>query len=304
MRRIAFVATFLAALLAQPAAQAQVKFSGLPAGSAVSSTDITAFDQGTPCPSSCTTVQVTAAQIRTFVLAFSGWTTQSANTVLAGPTSGAAAAPGFRALVGADLPNPGASSLGGVESFTVSSHNFLTGINTSGVPQQTQPAASDLSDGNSGTGTVAHTNGATFVAPVLGTPASVNLVNASGCPVQSYLVCVFEVTGLNVATTGDLGSITLPAGFWSENNVPFLYNCSNGASGTITATVRTAASGGGSALGTFTSATPPASGNITAGTGASTTLVFTATALYFNSTATTATGTCSALIILRSLPAT
>src|SRR6202795_727376 len=43
--------------------------------------------------------------------------TQSANTVYAGPTSGAAASPTFRSLVGADLPLPTASTLGGVKSL-------------------------------------------------------------------------------------------------------------------------------------------------------------------------------------------
>lgn len=70
--------------------------------------------------------------------------TQSANTVLAGPTSGAAATPTFRALVGADLPNPSSSTLGGVESYAPVAHQFLTGISTAGVPSSAQPSFSDL----------------------------------------------------------------------------------------------------------------------------------------------------------------
>lgn len=50
-----------------------------------------------------------------------------------------------RALTGTDLPNPGASSLGGVQSIAAVSHNFLTSISTSGVPAQAQPAAADVS---------------------------------------------------------------------------------------------------------------------------------------------------------------
>ncbi len=45
----------------------------------------------------------------------------------------------------AQLPNPSASTLGGVESLAVVSHNFLTGISTSGVPTQAQPAFTDIS---------------------------------------------------------------------------------------------------------------------------------------------------------------
>lgn len=70
----------------------------------------------------------------------------SPNQVWAGPPSGSSPAfPVGRALVGADLPLPTASTLGGVESIASVSHNFLTSIDTSGVPHQAQPAWSDLS---------------------------------------------------------------------------------------------------------------------------------------------------------------
>lgn len=72
--------------------------------------------------------------------------TQSANKVLAGPTSGSAVAPTFRALTGADLPAPTSSALGGVEAISAVSHKWINAINTSGVPQLSQPASSDLSD--------------------------------------------------------------------------------------------------------------------------------------------------------------
>lgn len=71
--------------------------------------------------------------------------TQAANLVLASPTTGAAAAPAFRALVGADLPNPSSSSLGGVQSKAAVTSNFLTSISTSGVPAAAQPAFTDIS---------------------------------------------------------------------------------------------------------------------------------------------------------------
>ena len=71
--------------------------------------------------------------------------TQSANTVFAGPSSGSAAAPTFRALVGADLPNPSSSTLGGVESYAAVSHQWINSISSSGAPNSTQPGFSDLS---------------------------------------------------------------------------------------------------------------------------------------------------------------
>lgn len=71
--------------------------------------------------------------------------TQSANLVWAGPTTGSAATPTFRSLVGADLPNPSSSSLGGVQSIAAVSHEFLTTISTAGVPSLAQPAFTDIS---------------------------------------------------------------------------------------------------------------------------------------------------------------
>lgn len=75
------------------------------------------------------------------------------NLVYAAP-AGAAGAPSFRALVGADLPNPSSTTLGGTQSIAAVVHKFLTSISTAGVPASAQPAAADLSDGVTGTGTV------------------------------------------------------------------------------------------------------------------------------------------------------
>lgn len=74
------------------------------------------------------------------------FTAQTANKVFAGPATGAAAAPTFRSLVGADLPNPSSTTLGGVRSITAVSSNFLTSISTSGIPAQARPACADLSN--------------------------------------------------------------------------------------------------------------------------------------------------------------
>lgn len=71
--------------------------------------------------------------------------TQSANLVWAGPTTGAASAPTFRSLVGADLPNPSASTLGGIQSTVGATHQWISTISTLGVPGLTQPAFTDIS---------------------------------------------------------------------------------------------------------------------------------------------------------------
>lgn len=72
--------------------------------------------------------------------------TEAANRIFAGPGSGADAGPTFRALVGADLPLPGVSSLGGVFSKAAVTHSFLTSISSvNGSIGQAQPAFTDLS---------------------------------------------------------------------------------------------------------------------------------------------------------------
>lgn len=70
--------------------------------------------------------------------------TQSMNVVLAGPTTGAATYPTFRSLVGADLPNPSASTLGGVQSIAAVQGEFVNSISTSGVPTLALPDCSPL----------------------------------------------------------------------------------------------------------------------------------------------------------------
>lgn len=106
------------------------------------SSGVTSFSAGNAAPLFTTTV---ANPTTTPALSFT-ITSQNANLVYAGPTSGGAATPTFRALVGADLPNPSASTLGGVESLAAVSHKWINTISTGGAPSATQPACGDLSD--------------------------------------------------------------------------------------------------------------------------------------------------------------
>lgn len=62
-----------------------------------------------------------------------GFGTQTPNFVFSGPASGGAANPTFRALVGADIPNPGVSSLGGAQSKTCAANSWLSSLSTLGV---------------------------------------------------------------------------------------------------------------------------------------------------------------------------
>jgi hypothetical protein len=59
--------------------------------------------------------------------------------------SGSASDLGVGTLPAARLPNPSASTLGGVQSITSASHQWVSYIDTSGVPHQSQPAFSDIS---------------------------------------------------------------------------------------------------------------------------------------------------------------
>jgi hypothetical protein len=110
--------------------------------------------------------------------------TQSANLVWAGPGTGAASAPTFRSLVGADLPNPSASTLGGIQSTIGASHQWISSISTSGVPALTQPAFTDIS------GTIAASQLPNPTATTLGGIESfaaqgskwINQISTSGVP--------------------------------------------------------------------------------------------------------------------------
>ncbi|QPF87032.1 hypothetical protein IC762_12330 [Bradyrhizobium genosp. L] len=111
-----------------------------PAWSAVGSGTTTSVGLSLPAIFSVTGSPVTTSGTLTATLA-----NQNANLVWSGPSTGAAAAPTFRSLVGADLPNPSASTLGGVQSKTAVASNFLTQISTSGAVSSAQPAFSDIS---------------------------------------------------------------------------------------------------------------------------------------------------------------
>ena len=111
----------------------------------------------------------------TMVSGIPQWTlpaSQSANTVYAGPSSGSPAIPSFRALVGSDLPNPSASTLGGVQSAAAVSHQWINSISTSGVPQLSQPAFTDIS-GTLGlsTGGTGATSAANAIINLMPTPS-------------------------------------------------------------------------------------------------------------------------------------
>jgi hypothetical protein len=126
---------------------------------------------------------------------------QNANTVYAGPTSGPAAGATFRSLVGADLPNPSASTLGGVQSLASVASKWISTISTSGVPSATQPAASDLSNGTTGSGAAVLGTSPAIASPTLTSPALTTPTIGGGS----------TITRWNVVTSASLTFSSIPA---------------------------------------------------------------------------------------------
>lgn len=143
---------------------------------------------------------------------------QSSNQVFASP-NGSKGFGLFRSLVGADLPSPSAGTLGGVESIAAVSHNFLTGISTSGAPSQAQPAFTDISGTASGAQlpnpTSSTLGGVQSLAGV--SHKWINTISTSGVPSASQ------------PATTDLSDVS--SGTWT----PVLYGATTAGSNTYSA---------------------------------------------------------------------
>ena len=125
---------------------------------------------------------------------------------------------GISTLPASALPAPTASTLGGIESITAASHNWISYVDTSGVPHQAQPGFSDLSgslacaqhpaltgdttvSAGSCATTTAKINGGSVPtsAPFVGTNSSGQLVSAT--PVTSVAM-TGDGTVFNAAVSG------------------------------------------------------------------------------------------------------
>ena len=84
------------------------------------------------------------------VPAFAFTLSNAAGTSWFGNAAGTSGAPSYNttAIPAALIPNPSASTLGGIESLAAVSHQWINTISTSGVPSATQPAFTDLSGSN------------------------------------------------------------------------------------------------------------------------------------------------------------
>ena len=147
---------------------------------------------------------------------------QNSHLILAGPSSGSAAAPTFRALVGADLPAPTPSSLGGVESLSCTTGQFLNQISTAGAPSCATPTG-----GGSGLG-----NGTTVIDASLqaGTEfgskvnAALQLCPSAGCTIDARGFASPQTMSVSITLPANV-SVWLPAATITRSTgVQFILN--------------------------------------------------------------------------------
>jgi hypothetical protein len=140
------------------------------------------------------------------------WTVDVTGTLQAGtvPTSRLSGT-----ITPAQLPNPSASTLGGVQSFASVAHQWLNSISTSGVPAASQPAASDLSNGTTGSGTVVLSTSPSLTTPNIGaaTGSTQTFVNqaAPANPSAGNIVIYSDSGTGNLTCRNSAGGSCLPS---------------------------------------------------------------------------------------------
>lgn len=177
--------------------------------------------------------------------------TQTANYVWAGPTTGAAAAPTFRALVAGDIPNLSASYLP-ISGGTISSNLTITGdLTVNGTTTTVNSTTIDVADKNITLGNVASPTNTTADGggiTLLGTSTKTfNWVNATASWTSSENVDlasgkVYRINGTTVLSGSSLGTGvtgssltsvgTLTTGTWNASTISVAF----GGTGTTTLT--------------------------------------------------------------------
>jgi hypothetical protein len=156
------------------------------------------------------------------------WADQSANIVFAGPATGIATTPGFRALVTADLPTSGVTAatygdgthvaqvtvdnkgrVTSASSVAITHVGDVTSVGLSLPADFTVTGSPVTSSGTltgawtttpTGTGAMVRATSPTLVTPALGTPSSVTLTNGTGLPIST------GVSGLGTGVATFLGT--------------------------------------------------------------------------------------------------
>src|SRR5574337_1898836 len=115
-----------------------------------------------------------------------------ANSLAPVATSGSASDLSTGTLPAARLPNPSATTLGGVKSLASASHKFLTQIGTDGSVSQAQPVSADI----------------------LGTTTNDDAAAGYIGEVISSNIAVGSAVSLSSGTIANITSISLTAGDW------------------------------------------------------------------------------------------
>jgi hypothetical protein len=184
------------------------------------------------------------------------------NNFYAGPSSGGQGFPTPRAIVGADLPNPSASTLGGIQSLTCAANQWLNSISVAGIPACAQPSFTNLSGSLAASQLPAFTGDTTSPAgSSVNTTVKVNGV-AFGTSPSTDTVPV--VTAANTATYTGLPNCT--SGIIQYSTSTHLFSCGAAGSGTVQSVTCGAGLSGGTftTTGTCAAALPYFSANLSA----------------------------------------
>jgi hypothetical protein len=187
--------------------------------SITSITDVrTMFDWATPSGGTLTSVglslpsifSVTGSPVTTSGTLTGSLATESNNMVLAGPSSGSAGLPTFRALVGADLPTPASTTLGGIKSLACGTGQFLNSISTSGGANCATPTSGGGSNYGLGNGTTVIDAslyaGSDFAAKV---NAAIGALSSSGGTVDARGLTGSLTMGSSIVVGSDTQPVTL-----------------------------------------------------------------------------------------------
>jgi hypothetical protein len=135
---------------------------------------------------------------------------------------GAAADPTFRALIGTDLPNPGAASKGGVQSIGPVANQWINSISTAGVPSLTQPATSNLSDRDAAATSFSPTVSVTTIGDGVFSGLTVSgQYRRLGFLVWFYVNVAFTLTFTTASGALSIGGFPLPPTAGLAGYVPY-----------------------------------------------------------------------------------
>jgi hypothetical protein len=154
---------------------------------------------------------VTGSPVTTSGTLTASLATQSAHAVFIGPVSGGAVAPTFRTLAGADLPAPTTSALGGVESVTCTTGQFINQISTAGAPQCNTPSGVSSSGlGNATTVIDVTQEAGTDFSTKLNACLAALPATGGTCDARGFSGT--QTMSVNITTTNPAAEIILPYG--------------------------------------------------------------------------------------------